>query len=290
MSTALDAATTLLLDLGQLQLAARSLAHGALVGLHRSPRRGASSEFSEHTLYAPGDDPRHLDWRAYAKTERFYIKRFADETNLRVHLLVDASGSMGYAGGTRPSKFAVAQQLAAALAHIALRQRDAAGLTLFGGSQPGTLPTRSRGTHWEALLRFLLPARPGGPSTVAAALRALAARERRRGLILVLSDLFERDLDLWPAFRGLAARGHDVRVLHILDPDERSLPQQVPSQFVCLESGRRLFVTPRTLRAAYVAQIEAFLRTARHALQAAGMIYCPIDTGAPLAAQLRPCL
>ena len=106
MSTALDAATTLLLDLGQLQLAARSLAHGALVGLHRSPRRGASSEFSEHTLYSPGDDPRHLDWRAYAKTERFYIKRFADETNLRVHLLVDASGSMSCTGGTWPSKFA----------------------------------------------------------------------------------------------------------------------------------------------------------------------------------------
>jgi uncharacterized protein (DUF58 family) len=262
----------LLAEIEGLQLSARQVAHGALAGMHRSLRRGTSIEFSEHKLYTPGDDIRHIDWHAYAKSDRFHIKQFEDETNLRVELLIDHSGSMGF-GSTETSKLDYARNLASAIAYLALRQGDAAGLSTFSEGKSETLPARSSSGHLLEVLHRLVRLSPEGPTHLGVALDGMAQRLRKRSLVIILSDLFDPAPDALASFLRLTARGHDVAVLHLLDRVEVDFPYENPALFASMEDERRLFIHPRTLRSVYVQEMQAFLVDTQRRLAEAGVDY-----------------
>jgi uncharacterized protein (DUF58 family) len=276
----------LLAEIEGLQLRARQAAQGALAGVHRSQRRGTSIEFSEHKLYTPGDDVRHIDWRAFAKTDRFHIKQFEDETNLTLELVVDHSGSMRFSSEDRPPKLEYARVLAGALSYLALRQGDATGLTTFAGDTDLTVPPRATSSHLFEILSRLVSLTPSGPTRVRAALDRFAAVQRKRSVVVVISDLFDPDGDLVSAFHRLSARRHDVSVLHLVDRAELDFTYESPALFASLEDSRRLFVHPRTLRNVYVAEMKKFLSRTERGLAEAGIDYHRIETATPHAQAL----
>ncbi len=272
----IDAAV--LAEIESLMLAARQVATGALVGMHRSLRRGSSSEFSEHKLYAPGDDIRHIDWHAYAKTDRYHVKQFEDETNLTLEVLVDHSGSMDFASEGLPAKLATARVLAAALTYLALRQGDAAGLVCYADGVTDELPARATGAHWMEVLTRLVRIAPQGRTGIGRAIDRFAQQERRRAITVVISDLFDPDPDLMQAFRRLGARRHDVAVLHLMDPVEIDFPYENPSIFASMEDERRLFIHPRTLRHAFVTEMQRFLKDTARGMAEIGVDYRLVST------------
>lgn len=273
----------LLADIENLQLAARNVAHGAVAGMHRSLRRGASIEFSEHKLYSPGDEIRHIDWRAFAKTDRYHVKQFEDETNLRLELLVDHSGSMAFAGADRMSKLACARTLAGALSYLALRQGDATGMCTFANTVTDELPARASSGHLMEILSRLAALQPSGPTGITPCLRHFAQARGRRAVVVILTDLFDPNPALFDAFRQLAARRHDVALLHLLDPVELSFDFETPSFFTSMEDARRVFVHPRALRHAFIQQMRKFLDDTARVLSESGIYYQRITTDASLA-------
>jgi len=270
----------LLSDIETLQLAARTIVSGALAGSHRSLRRGSSIEFSEHKLYTPGDDIRHIDWRAFAKTDRYHIKQFEDETNITLELLVDGSASMAFAGPEREPKLEYAKKLGAALCYLALRQGDASGVVTFATTVRDELPARATSVHLVEVMRLLAQLEPAGETSLVGALDQFGQRSRRRSLLVIISDLFDPNPGLFDAFRRLAARRHDIALLHLLDPVEIDFPYENPSTFVSMEDDRRLFVHPRTLRNAYVREMREFLTRTSRALREAGIDYREVRTDA----------
>jgi uncharacterized protein (DUF58 family) len=273
----------LLAEIESLLLASKQAAHGATAGMHRSRRRGTSSEFSEHKLYTPGDDVRHIDWRAYAKTDRFHVKQFEDETNLRVELLVDHSGSMAFTGEEpgatpRPTKLAYAKVLAGALSYLALRQGDATGLITFASEISDDLPPRATSSHLMEILTRLTRLAPSTTTGIVRSLDRFAQTQKRRTVTVLISDLFDPSPDLRDSFRRLAARRHDVVVLHVLDGAEIEFPYENPSTFVSMEDDRRLFVHPRTLRAAYVSEMKKFLADTARFMAECRIDYRLVDT------------
>ncbi len=253
----------LLTEIEDLHLRARLAVEGILAGAHRTLRRGTSVEFNEHKLYAPGDDIRHIDWRAFAKTYRYHVKQFEDETNLTLELLVDHSGSMGFGGEGRPTKLQLARTLAAALAFLALRQGDAAGLIGFCDRASIEVAPRSTGSHLHELLRALAGLQPRHGTSIARGIDHLVGLRRRRCLVFVFSDFFDPSPELDAALRRLVAHRHDVTLLQILDPDELSFPYESPSIFASLEDDRRLLVHPRTLRTAFITKMQEHLARIR---------------------------
>jgi uncharacterized protein (DUF58 family) len=294
--TALDPrgapSAALLSEIEGLQLRARETAQGALAGVHRSLRRGASIEFSEHKLYSPGDDIRHVDWRAFAKTDRYHVKQFEDETNLTLELVVDHSGSMRFSNEGRPSKLDYARVVAGALSYLALRQGDATGLTTFAGEADLSLPPRATSSHLLEILSRLVRLAPEGPTKVRLALDRFAEVSRKRSVVVIISDLFDPDPDLLGSFHRLAARRHDVSVLHLVDRSELDFTYESPALFASMEDNRKLFVHPRTLRAAFVEEMKRFMSRTERGLAEAGIDYHRIETGTPaaqaLGAFLRP--
>lgn len=280
----------ILAEIEGLQLVARQVAQGALAGMHRSRNRGSSIEFSEHKLYTPGDDIRHIDWRAFAKTDRFHVKQFEDETHIRVELLIDHSGSMAFCSeqatratpdGRPQSKLDYARTVAAALSYLALRQGDATGVFTFAADVTDELPARSSSSHLLEILSRLARIRPATTTGIVRSIDHFSQSHRRQTLAVVLSDLFDPDPELLTVFTRLAARRHDVVMLHILDPAEIDFPYDNPATFVSMEDDRRLFVHPRTLRNAFIAEMRAFTdRTARQMLEA-GIDYRVVDTQYP---------
>ncbi len=275
-----------LAEIENLHLRAQLAAQGALAGMHRSLRRGTSIEFSEHKLYSPGDDVRHIDWRAFAKTDRYHVKQFEDETNLTLELLVDHSGSMRYASEGQPPKVDYARTLAGALSYLALRQGDATGLFTFAADVTAELPPRATSTHLMEILSKLVQLEAAGRTSVAASLDRFAQSRRRRSVVFVISDLFDPDPALDSALRRLAARRHDVTVLHLIDPAELSFPFEAPAQFASLEDERRVFVHPRTLRQAYVGEMSRFLARTERLCAEAQIDYYRLETSAPPAKAL----
>lgn len=248
-----------LMRIKDLQLRARAVVEGFFHGLHRSPYHGFSVEFSEYRAYTPGDDPRYLDWRLFAKSDRYYIKRFEDETNLRVSLLVDLSHSMGY-GSVGYDKATYAKTVAATLAYFLATQRDAVGLTTFDERVTEFLPPRFRSGHIRRLMIALERSPAGGGTDLAAPLEQVARVTRKRGLIVLISDLLA-PVDLLETRLGyLRSRGHDVVVLRILDPEEIRFSFASEMMFRDLESGRELYVDPAAARARY---LERFSEHAR---------------------------
>lgn len=272
--------------LGNLPLRAKVVVEGALTGLHRAAMRGSSVEFAEHKEYRPGDELRHVDWKAYAKLDRYYVKQFEQESQLTVYLVLDASASMDFAGGGL-RKLDYAATALAAIAHLAVSQQDKVGLVVSGDrSVEVVVPARARTTHLTDLLSVLegLLDRGGrGDEPPAAALARVAELcRRRRALVVVASDLFDPDQATRAALTDLRAQRHDVSVLHVLDPHERTFPYQGLTQFESLESGHRMLTNPSAIREQYLARMREFLDRERRELGAAGIDYHLLSTEAPI--------
>lgn len=262
---------TALARYGRLSLVARTVVEGFLSGVHKSPYKGFSVEFAEHRQYFPGDEIRHIDWRVFGKTDRYYIKEYEEETNLQAQLLVDASGSMGFRGAaSAPSKFEYAQHIAASLAYLMLYQLDAVGLVLHDVKVREILQPRSSSKHLLRLLQALEKTQPGGETSLAPLWHNLAGQLKRRGLVIILSDCFERLGPLLYALRHLRHQGHEVLLFHLLAPEEIEFPFRRMTQFRNLEAaGQRLLVDPQQLRQEYLKNFTAFCNELR--TQAANM-------------------
>ena len=275
--------------LGRLDLIARLVVEGFITGLHRSPYHGFSVEFSEHRPYMPGDPLRDLDWKALARTDRLYVKRYEEETNLKACLAVDVSGSMAFAGEGRVSKFRYACCLAAALSYLMLRQRDAVGLALFRDGLLSLVPPRSVSSHLNVLLRQLSAAEPGPGTALAPGFHDLAERLSRRGLVVVLSDLLDDPEEILGGLRHFRHRGHEVLALQILDPRELDLDfRRTETRFVDLEDaeGGSIVTQPWHVQESYRAAVESLLGRYRRGCAEAGVDYALMDTATPFDAAL----
>lgn len=267
--------------LQNLELRARTVVEGALSGMHRSPHYGASVEFAEHKEYSAGDEVKHIDWKAYGKFDKYYIKRFEEETELRAYLLVDASGSMSYRGAG-VSKLEYARTLGAALAYLLLRQKDQVGMIAFADKLRGYVPPRARGGHLSDLLEALEALEDRGRTDLARALTYVSEVARRRALVVVLSDLLADDgQEVRHLLRGLRARRHDVVVFHLLDPDELTLPFEGTTWFESLEDDRRILAEPAELRRAYLRELAGFIDGYRRGLAEGDVEYHLVDTSRP---------
>jgi uncharacterized protein (DUF58 family) len=244
--------------LGGLELVAEGVVEGFLAGLHRSPRRGFSVEFAEHRMYQPGDDLRYVDWKIVGRNDRYYVKQFEEETNLRAMLVLDASRSMAWTGDAQTvlPKFAYAQRLVAALALVLLRQRDATGLIAFDEDVRAVTPPRARLSHWRQLLATLESLPPGRGTAAEPALRQVVDHLRRRGLVVFVSDLLlDRTLAL-KALRFLRHRGHQVIVIHVMDPAEVALRGPAEARFEDPETRAGVVVRPRDWAGAFRETVE----------------------------------
>ncbi len=267
--------------LSRLDLIARMVVEGFITGLHQSPYHGFSVEFSEYRQYMPGDSLRDLDWKVFGKTDRLYVKQYEEETNLKAHLLIDASASMAYRSGSI-AKFQYASYVAAALSHLMLRQRDAVGLIAFDDRIRAYLPPRSVASHLHVLLTALQNTRPeGGDTDLAAAFHDLAERIVRRGLIVVISDLFDEPDRLLNGLKHFRHRNHEVIVFHVLDPRERDLDFNRETRFVDLESGAQIATEPWHLAPAYRDHMEALIDRFRRECREALIDYVLLETSEP---------
>ncbi len=268
--------------LGSLQLAAREVVEGLRVGMHKSPLRGFSTEFAHHRPYVAGDPVRHLDWRIYARTERYYLKLFEAETNYDAYLLLDASSSMTYGSGA-VSKLEYAKFLAASLAYLVLKQRDSVGLAVFDAGLRRLLAPSSTMGVLEDLDRELAAA-DGRPRTdVAAILHDLARRIRRRGFVILFSDLFDHLDAFIQGLDHLRFRGHNVVVFHVLDPQELRFSLGGGTwRFEGLEGEPDIVTQPRRIREAYLAELRRFLDAVRTACRRSHVDYVLADTSRPV--------
>jgi uncharacterized protein (DUF58 family) len=280
--------------LGSLPIKARVIVEGALTGLHRARLHGSSVEFAEHKEYSPGDEIRHIDWKAYGKLDRYYVKQFEQEAQLTVYLVLDASGSMRFDGGGL-AKVEYGGLCLAALAYLVIQQQDRVGLVVFG--RKGGLehvPPRARTSHLSAVLEVIDRAVTRGdearsddesPAVVLDRIGELA--RRRRALVVLASDLFDPDDRTIGALRRLKAQRHDVVVLHLLAPHERSFPYRGLTRFEGLESETHLMVNPDAIRDEYLTRMKTFLARVQDELGAAGIDYHLIETDRALEDALR---
>lgn len=276
--------------LGGIEIVAEGVVEGFLAGVHRSPFRGFSVEFTEHRAYQPGDELRYLDWKILARSDRLFVKQFEEETNLRAMILVDASRSMAWRGAPgRLTKRAYADRLAAALALILLRQRDATGLITFDDVVRAVVPARVKAGQWTRVVRGLLDTPDGHGTAAHAALEQVTSLLARRGLVVLVSDLLlDRDLAL-TALRYLRHRGHQVVVFHLMDRGEAELAEGGPPEvrFRDPESDASVVVKPRELARAYGAAVRGAIAAWRTACRRHGIAYHHVLTDMPFGLALR---
>ncbi len=270
-----------LMRIKSLRLRAKVVVEGFCAGLHRSPYHGFSVEFSEYRQYTPGDDPRYLDWKLYARSDRYYVKRFEDETNLRCHLVVDLSRSMGFGSGEY-TKADYAKTAAATLAYFLATQRDAVGVLTFDETITEYLPPRFRPGHMHRLM-LALEHLPAGRSTdLAAPLERIAEMVTKRGLIVLISDLLAPVETLKTRLGYLRARGHEAVVLRVLDPAEKEFAFDHPAMFRDLESGRDLYVDPAAAREEYLRRFGRHNEGIRQACTSLGIDLFEMTVDRPL--------
>jgi uncharacterized protein (DUF58 family) len=270
-----------LAKLASMAMRARYVVEGTLWGLHRAAHHGQSVEFAEHKVYAPGDDLRHIDWKAYGKFDKYYIRKFEEETELWGYLLLDCSGSMAYAGEGAVSKLVYASYVGAAIAYLLLRQQDRVGL-LLAGERLAYLPPRARAGHLADVMQALEGARAGGPTDLGRALGQVSDAAQRRSLVVLLSDLFDPSPDVMGHLRRLRARGHEVVVFHVLDREELEFPFDELTVFESLESPTRILCDPHGIREAYLGELGRFLETVQRDCVAADIEYHRLSTAIPL--------
>jgi len=263
-------------------LRARYVVEGTLWGIHRSPHHGQSVEFAEHKTYAPGDDLRHIDWKAYGKFDKYYVKKYEEETELWGYLLLDCSGSMGYARPGAVTKLTYAAYLAASMAYLLLRQQDRVGVIRFAAAERLYLPPRSRAGQLADVMLALEEAKPHGPTDLPGVLTQVSEVAQRRSLIVLLSDLFDSSPQVAGLLRKLRARGHEVVVFHVLDDDETEFPFDDLTLFESMEGPERVLCDPRGVREAYLDELQRFLAATREACVGADIEYHRVSTGTPL--------
>jgi len=268
--------------LGSMELKARTVVEGFLSGLHRSPFKGFSVEFAEYRQYLPGDDLSTLDWKVYARTDRHYVKKFEEETNLECHLLLDVSASMAYRGGAPMTKVEYGSVLAASLAYLMSRQRDATGLIQFDDRITARVPASARPGHLHSLLLALDRVVPGTRSNVGRPLHQLADALTKRSLVVLVSDLLDDPDEVVSGLKHLRFRGTDVIVFQVLDPYEIRFPFKGAPRFTDLESADEVTADPSRVREAYLEAIDGLRSRYEKELRSHGIDFLMLDTSKPL--------
>lgn len=266
--------------LATMELRARLVVEGFIAGLHRGPYRGFSVEFAEHRAYMPGDPIRHVDWKVYAKTDRFFIKQFEEETNLRAYVVLDASASMGYGSG-EVSKLEYGSMLAASLMYLMLKQQDSVGLLIFDTKVRRYIPPRSTRSHLHFMLSELEKQTPGARTDVGSTLHDLAERVQRRGLIILISDLQDDSERVLSGLRHFRHRKHEVLVFHILDPSELDFPFEGEVRLRDLETREEILTQPWRVRDRYQGAVREWLLDYRRRCRESAIDYVAAETRTP---------
>jgi uncharacterized protein (DUF58 family) len=277
-----------IMALGRLEIVARWVVDGFLQGLHRSPRKGFSVEFAEHRPYQPGDDLRYIDWKVLARADRWLVKQYEEETNLRASIVLDVSKSMDWRGDpSRLTKLNYAEMVVAAVSLLLLKQRDAVGLIRFDSEPRTVIQPRARLQQWMRIIRALSEDGRARATNPTRALLQAAKNIKRPGLVFVLSDLLFEQEEFFNSISALRGAGHDVQVMHILDPAERDLPSVGDAEFVDPESGRGVFSAAADMRVAYRETVMKALDEFRGGCAASGAGYQVVFTDEPFVVPLR---
>ncbi|MBV8879695.1 MAG: DUF58 domain-containing protein [Planctomycetaceae bacterium] len=269
----------------RLDLKARHIVEGFMGGMHKSPYHGFSVEFAEHREYAPGDDLKHLDWKVFGRSDRLFIKEYEMETNLRSHILLDTSESMDY-GGKETTKLELASHIAASMAYLILRQQDSVGMVCFDKEVKTFIPTSSSMGHLRPILGTLAQSEGKNKTDLGAVLNTLAERIQRRGLIILISDLFDRPEVILKSLQHFSHKRHDVIVFHVLDEYELTFPFERMTLFEGLEEYPKQLVDPRSLRKAYLAEVNQFCEDIRKGCVRQMIDYVRISTDQDLDVEL----
>jgi uncharacterized protein (DUF58 family) len=267
--------------LASLELRARLVVEGFITGLHKSPYHGFSVEFAEHRQYMPGDEIKHIDWKVYGRTDRYYIKQYEEETNMKGYVILDSSASMAYSSGKGITKFDYAVSLAAALTFMMIKQQDAVGAAVYDTELRGYIPPRSRTSYLREILRLLTAATPGKGTGTARSLNIMAERIKRRGLVVILSDFFDDPKEVMTALKHFRHKQNEVLVMQILDPMERSFNFGVDATFRDMETGEELVTQPYQIRKAYAEAMTEFTDNLKRQCREHGIDYVLLDTSIP---------
>ncbi len=264
-----------------LELRARLVVEGFIAGLHRSPYHGFSVEFAEHRQYMPGDEIKHIDWKVYGRTDRYFIKQYEEETNLKAYLVVDSSRSMAFRSGSNPTKLDYAASIAAALAYLMMKQRDAVGLGVFDETVRTYLPPRSTHSYLKVILRTLAGLSGNKRTGTASSLHRMAERIKRRGLIIVLSDLFDDPSDVMSALKHFRYNDNEVIVMQILDPAERNFAFGRDAVFKDMETEEKMTTQPYHIKRAYQDAMARFLDAYKRQCRENRIDYVCLETSTP---------
>ena len=260
-----------------LGLQARLVVEGYVAGMHKSPYHGFSVEFAQHREYAPGDDVRHIDWKVWSKTDKYYLKQYEEETNLLTYLLLDASASMGYASEGNVSKLQYAQYIAAALSFLVLQQQDSVGLTVFDERVRRQLRPSGQPSHLKELIRMMDGESADRRTRIGPVLHEMAERIGRRGIVVLISDLLDAEPpELMSALKHFRHRGHEVVLFHVLDPAEVEFPFRQITKFLGLEVPEELLTDPSALRRGYLDELAAFTDAVKKGCRLADIDYVPL--------------
>jgi len=267
--------------IASMELRARLVVDGVLSGIHKSPYKGSSIEFLEHKEYSPGNEIKHIDWKVHARTDKYYIKEFEEETNLKCYIFLDASGSMEYKS-TGISKFEYAATLAASLAYLLLKQSDMVGLIGFSDRVLQYIPPRSRVTHLHVLLNTLAELKPAGKSNTSVILNEFIEKISRRSLIIIISDFFDDINKVIKQVKYFQFKKNEVILFHILDPYELTFPFETITYFESMEDERRILADPKSIKDRYLSEMNRFLEQFKQTCFENQIDYCLIDSSTPL--------
>jgi len=258
-------------------LRAKLVVEGFIIGMHKSPYHGFSVEFSEHRPYGYGDEIKYIDWKLWGKTDRFYIKQFEEETNLKCHVILDKSSSMSY-GSHSINKFEYSKCLAASLIYLMIKQQDAVGLTTFDDKLNITIPPKSKVSHLNLLLQTMHNSETGGETDISLLLHSLAESIHKRGLIILISDLIDNEKDIIKGLRHFRHKGHEVIVFHIMDPKESNLDYDENINFIDLENQKELKIDARQIKSQYNKAFKNFCDYYKNECVKNNIDYIPINT------------
>ena len=267
--------------IANMELRARLVIDGVLSGIHKSPYKGSSIEFLEHKEYSPGNEIKHIDWKVHARTDKYYIKQFEEETNLKCYIFLDTSGSMGYKS-TGISKFEYATTLTASLAYLLLKQSDMAGLISFSDKVQQFIPPRSRLTHLHILLNALTKLKTAGKSNISNILKEFIEKIGRRSLIIIISDFFDDTEKIIHQLKCFQFKKNEVILFHILDPYELTFPFETITFFESMEDDRRILAEPKSIKDLYISEINRFIEQFKQVCFENQIDYWLIDSSTPL--------
>lgn len=274
-------------QLGSIEVKAKLIVEGFMSGMHKSPYNGFSVEFAEHRQYHPGDDLRYLDWKIVGRTNRYYIKQFEEETNLRCTVIVDTSASMAYASKGNISKFDYAACMGAALSYLMMKQHDASGLALYNNALRAYLPAKKKASYLAEILKTLGNAKPSEITGTASALHELVEQLPRRGLVVIISDFFDDIDSIVQSLKHFRHDGHEVLAIQVLDPREKDFSFGLDANFKDMETGEELITQPYQIKKAYGEEFRRFIARLKHECRARGVDYLQVDTNQPYEMALR---